>query len=76
MDVYSFGVLLWELTHLRVPFAETGLNQVQVRRPGLKEPKAARTRVDLFVLFSTVFNVLDDRDGKQNQVQARRPGPD
>ena len=29
-DVFSYGVLLWEIFHCRIPYAETGLDQMQI----------------------------------------------
>lgn len=29
-DIYSFGVLLWEIYHCRCPYADLGLDQMQI----------------------------------------------
>lgn len=29
-DVFSYGVLLWEIFHCRIPYAETGFDQMQI----------------------------------------------
>uniref|UniRef100_A0A7S1HLU3 Calmodulin n=1 Tax=Hemiselmis andersenii TaxID=464988 RepID=A0A7S1HLU3_HEMAN len=31
-DVYSYGIMLWEIYHCSCPFAETGLDQMQIAR--------------------------------------------
>mmetsp|Transcript_18373 Transcript_18373/g.28660 ORF Transcript_18373/g.28660 Transcript_18373/m.28660 type:complete len:107 (-) Transcript_18373:1077-1397(-) len=31
-DVYSYGVLLWEIFHCRIPYAETGMDQMSIAR--------------------------------------------
>jgi hypothetical protein len=48
VDVYSYGVLVWELTHCRVPYASTGLNQMAIASAVLKKgirPPITKVRI-------------------------------
>lgn len=36
-DMFSFGVVLWELFHCRCPYAETGLDQMAIAKKILRE---------------------------------------
>eukprot|EP00295_Goniomonas_pacifica_P041584 CAMPEP_0176000888 /NCGR_PEP_ID=MMETSP0108-20121206/58059_1 /TAXON_ID=195067 ORGANISM="Goniomonas pacifica, Strain CCMP1869" /NCGR_SAMPLE_ID=MMETSP0108 /ASSEMBLY_ACC=CAM_ASM_000204 /LENGTH=663 /DNA_ID=CAMNT_0017333415 /DNA_START=9 /DNA_END=2000 /DNA_ORIENTATION=- len=66
-DVFSYGIMLWEITHHQVPYMETGMNQAQIARAVIKQDLRPRISPQLNPRMGDLIKRCWDRD------PARRP---
>mmetsp|Transcript_38840 Transcript_38840/g.93622 ORF Transcript_38840/g.93622 Transcript_38840/m.93622 type:complete len:216 (+) Transcript_38840:222-869(+) len=75
VDVYSYAILLWEIMHCKVPYGETGMDQMAIANAvfskGIRPPMSSRCPPEVAKLIVACWDTDPNRRPSFKDIVAR-----